>query len=121
MRKIAFGVATLLFAVAGLQGTAEAASGNFTFSNTCNIYWQNSYGGGQGSAYTNENANCSDLKVRMYADPAGGGQNWQWFTNGYAATSAINVAIYVDQKPGTSQHYGKNSSSGLGYYTERAF
>lgn len=110
--------AALLFAAAPI---AEAGSGNYTFPNTCNIYWQNSWGGGQGSAYTYENANCSDLKVQMYADPSGGGQNWQWFTVGYLAQSQVYVAIYVDQKPGTSRHYGKNTSGGTGYYIERAF
>jgi hypothetical protein len=109
--------------VAAISVPALAGSGNYEFGNGCNVYWQNSWGGVplQGSAYTVENEDCALLKVGMYYDPSGGGENWTWTFAGYSYTSYIAVAKYVDQKPGTSRHYGKNDPADASVYITRAF
>lgn len=116
-------MAGIVVAMVSAPAVAIAGSGNYHLSNGCDIYWQNSWGGSplQGSSYTNENYDCAQVMAKMYADPQGGGENWIWISSGWVNGSNSYVAKYVDQKPGTSEHWGRKTTGGTSSHITRAF
>lgn len=88
--------------------------------NGCNVYWQNSYGNGQGSSYTYENSNCAAVEAKMHANLAGP-TGWVTVTSGYVNGSYASVARYVDEKPAYSDHNGKKTTRGTANGFRKSF